>query len=121
MDKFTHIKVPILNDEYWITVCWGDWGETAKKYIRSITEPNMDFGGIEASRAMFYASTNFSFMPVILMCIPLKDKHFFSSLAHESVHVINELWKHLEEPSKEEVFAYSVGAIVYAVERQVRK
>ena len=120
-DKFRHIKVPILNDEYYVTVCWGDWGTVAQKYIRSITEPTLDMCDISHSRAIYFAHTGFAYMPVILMCIPAKDKHFYSSLAHEAVHVINELWKHIEEPSKEEVFAYSGGAIVHAVERELKK
>lgn len=121
MEKLRHIKVPILNDEYWVTVVWGDWGTAGQKYIRSITEPCLDMCGIENSRAIYFAHTGFAYMPVILMCIPSKDKHFYASLAHEAVHVINELWKHIEEPSKEEVFAYSVGAIVHAVERELKK
>lgn len=121
MDKFRQIRVPILNDEYWVTVCWGEWTPEAEIVIKGLTEGNADTCNVQNQRGLFWAHEGWKYQPVIYITLPVHDSKFFSTLSHEAVHCINALWDKLEEPSKEEVFAYSVGAIVAAVEREVRK
>lgn len=119
-DKFTHIKVPILNDEYWATVCWGECDADAWKFLKDNTDDSANPCDIDGRGAM-WAHEGWKYQPVIYISLPISDTRFFSTLAHEACHCINVLWEKLGERSKEELFAYSVGAIVYAVEKEVRK
>ena len=118
-EPFVHIKVPILNDEYFVVVCWGSI-KVAKKFIIANTEPTVDLRRLPKSRGMCWSIFPFDYMPLIYINLPVTSKYFFSSLSHEAVHAINAIWKGIEEPSKEEVYAYSVAAIVYAVEKKVK-
>jgi hypothetical protein len=119
VDKFTHIKVPILNDEYWVTVCWGECDAEAWRILKTLTDGCADPCDIDGRGAM-WAHQGWKYQPVIYICESTTSARFFSTLAHESAHCINALWDKLGERSKEEIFAYSVGAIVYAVEKQVK-
>jgi len=119
MDTFTHIEVPILNDEYRVVVCWGRWAD-AQKFITRHTDGQADFCDMDNDRGLCWFVDNFSYMPIIYITIPPKDKRFYSTLAHESCHAINAMWKKLGEESRDEIFAYSVGAIVGAVEKKLK-
>ena len=116
--KFDSIKVPILNDEYYVVVCWGDQG-TAKKYITKHTSGAAEFCELDDDRGTCWFNEDFTYMPIIY--INLKDRRFYGTLAHEACHAINAMWKRLGEASRDEIFAYSVGAIVGAVEKRVKR
>jgi hypothetical protein len=119
--KFTHIKIPILNSEYWVVVIWGDpkkmWKFARKKY-KDITIPP-DWFEPEHSRG--HVMSRKDYCPMIVMHIGPDDKHFWATLAHEAVHAIDVIWSMIEEHHhRHEVFAHSVGAVVAAVEAKLR-
>ena len=118
-EPFVHIKVPILNDDFYVTVCWGNL-KAAKKYIVSITDQETKFPLTRAT-ARYWSIASFVYMPVIYINLPVGDERFLSSLAHEAVHTINAIWDYIQESSKDEVYAYSIGAIVHAVTKQLKE
>ena len=117
--EFQSVKVPILNNEYYVTVVWGNL-EKAKTYILSITDNKADFCDMGNLRGVMFAVEDFSYQPVIYLVLSPEDDKFYSTLAHEATHAVKCIWDKLEEAYVGEIFAYSVGAIVGAVEKQVK-
>jgi len=120
MKKFNHIRVPILNDEYWVDVVWGgkpeDWWKFSRKKFKDVTIPLSWF---DDKRGQVLRRKDFN--PLIVMQISQDDKHFWATLAHEAVHAIDEIWEMISENAKRhEVFAHSVGAVVAAVEKKIK-
>jgi len=116
-NPLVHIKVSILNDDFYVTVCWGNLKE-AEKYIVSITDQETKVD-MARSYARYWSIASFVYMPVIYVNLPVGDERFHSSLAHEAVHAINAIWEYIGEESKDEIYAHSIGAIVHAVDKEL--
>ena len=106
--KMHEIKVPILNDEYYVYIIWGD----LKKCVAFI---NIMFGEsfkenlFENKRGKFFYNFNENIVPVIWL---RESDEMVATLAHEAVHAINYTFDFIGETESNEVFAHSVGAIV---------
>ena len=119
MNDFQSVKVPILNDEYYVTVVWGDLAQ-AQSYILSQTNNKADFCDIQNLRGILFAVEDFSYQSVIYITLPIDSDRFYSTLAHEANHAVKCIWDKVEEAYIGEIFAYSVGTIVYAVEKVIK-
>ncbi len=109
------VKVNILNTEYKAYVIWGKPKE-AKDYINSYFESDFELSEFSDCRGKcFYRK---GFHPTVW--VNDKDR-FWATLAHEAIHAINYIWEFVREENRDEVFAHSVGAIVWAVENYKRK
>lgn len=120
--KLNHVKVLILNHEYWVDVIWGDpykmWKFARRKY-NDVTIPR-DWFTEPDCRGQVLRRANYN--PLVVLYIDPNNNHFWSTLAHESCHAIDEIWEMIKENAKRhEVFAHSVGAVVAAVERKVKQ
>ncbi len=104
------MKIPILNNEYSVIVCWGDV-ETIRKVVRAWHKGYADMvGGLENNRGMCYYKHGHH--PIIAMpCFP-KTAEQIGTLSHEAVHAVNHIFEAIQEHSRDELFAHSVGAIV---------
>lgn len=104
------IKIPILNDEYSVIVCWGSV-QTIKKVVKAWHKGDADVVmWLENNRGVCYYK--FGHHPIIAMpCFP-KTSAQIGTLAHEAVHAVKYILDAIQEKSTDEVFAHSVGAIV---------
>ncbi len=104
------IIIPILNNEYHVTVCWGDL-----KYIKRVikdaghtfTDEDLDWA---TCRGRFF-STSYR-QGVIALPHKPKTGEEIGTLTHEAVHAVFDIFEWIEEKNYDEVFAHSVGAIV---------
>lgn len=106
------IVVPILNDEYKVVVCWGgeNWIE---KVLTSWGHENIHLLDLENMRGQTFWTKDCA--PVIVLRHRPKTGEEIGALAHEAVHAVSWIFDRIEEESRSEVFAHSVGAIVRKV------
>lgn len=118
--KLNHVKAIVLNEEYWVDVIWGGTLKQQQKFaIQKFCDDSIPMSMFGSGRGSVLRRPEYN--PLIVMNITPKDKHFWATLAHESVHAIDEIWKMIEENAeRHEVFAHSVGAVVAAVEKKLR-
>ena len=104
------LKIPILNNEYSVIVCWGSV-QTIKKIVKAYYKDGADMvGGLENNRGICYYK--YGYHPIIaLPCFP-KTGEQIGTLAHEAVHAVNHIFEAIQEPNRDELFAHSVGAVV---------
>jgi len=114
--KLEKITVPILNDEYKVYVLMGDKKE-AEKFVSSYHKHDCHIG--EWFRGIFFYQSGYH--PVIYLNLRKNDDHFWATLAHEATHVVKQIFDEIGEHESNEIFAHSVGAIVYAVEKHLKK
>ena len=107
------IKVPILNDEYKVIVCWGD-SEQIEKVLKFYGhKPEQTKSSLLNNRGVcFYHD---SFHPIIALPEKPKTAEQIGTLAHESVHAIEDIFLKISQPIGGELFAHSVGAVVRKV------
>jgi hypothetical protein len=120
MDKFTHINVPILNNEYFVLVAWGEQ-KKAIPWLKKAGDIHTTPKDLEGGRGHWWASNSWHCVPVIYINIPVKDDRFYATVSHESVHAINQIWEYIGEDCKHEAYAHCVAAIVEAVTKEIRK
>lgn len=102
------IKIPVLNNEYYVIVIFGDSNVVGKCLKRNgFKDTNGDY---EGNRGLTYYESDCH--PVIALPRKPKTAEEFGTLAHEAVHAVKDIFDHIEEKSIDEVFAHSVGAIV---------
>jgi len=120
-NKFTHLRIPILNDDYFVDVCWGDKKKILKYLRYKFDDPDIPSWELsdDTSRGKTFARKGYN--PAIWIALKDNDHHFFATLAHEACHAIDAIWEHIGEKVKDEVFAHSVGAIVATVELKIKK
>lgn len=108
--KLKTIKVPILNDEYFVYVLLGNKKQVVEwvngYYEESYSEKSLDVRGKTFYQRGLYPS----------IWVGTED-HFWATLAHEAIHAVQYIFDEIGEGRTDEVFAHSVGAIVYAVEK----
>jgi len=114
--KLKVTKVPILNSEYSVYILQGK-KEKAFSWIKSYYgKSDISINDFEGFRGrVFY---HHGYFPVIYL---ISTRHKYATLAHEAVHAINYIWEDIGEKCKEEVYAHSVGAIVFAIENKGKK
>lgn len=117
--KIQVVEIPILNAEYWVYVVMGKPNEVIKYMQKHFEDAYISLDEIQNYRGRTYH--RLSYNPVIHMIIGPKNKHFHSTLAHEAIHAINYLWDAIGEKSHDEVFAHSVGAVVYEVDKFLKE
>ena len=111
-EKIEKIKIPILNDEYFVYVLFGNEMKVCDWLRGYFDDRKLDLDDFQGFRARCYYKKGC--YPVIYC---LSKKHLYASLAHEAIHAVNYIWRDIGETEKEEVYAHSIGAIVYAVEK----
>lgn len=106
------IVIDILNNEYKVVVCWGsdNW---VKKVLTSWQHEQLNLLDLENMRGQTFWTKDCA--PVIVLRHRPKTGEEIGTLAHESVHAISWIFDRIEEESRGEVFAHSVGAIVRKV------
>ena len=115
-----YIRVPILNSEYWVDIYWNCNEKKALEIAReNFEDENINRNDLRDLRG--WSMCRPKYCPMIWLNLPAGDKHFFSTLAHEACHAVDDIWTAVGEGQSHEVYAHSVGAIVFAVESKVRK
>ncbi len=117
---FHHIRVRILNEDYFVDVCWGDPVEACAFARAKFEDREIKLDVFEDKRGLTVYRKHYN--PMIFVSTEYcskrcSEKHFFATLAHEAVHAVCDIWGKVEENTTGEVFAHSVGAVVAAVER----
>ena len=113
--KYHYLEVPILNNEYWVYVIWGDKDRCIKflkKHFEDVYFTEADFDGIRGK-----CFSRKGYHPVIYLVDP---KHW-GTVAHEACHAVQRIWDYIGEESFGEVYAASVGAIVRRVSDYLQK
>ena len=107
------IVIPILNDEYKVVVCWGK-PEEIKRIMKLWHHKIMDGEkDLENRRGVcFYAKDAH---PIIALPHYPKTAEEIGTLAHEAVHVVEDIFVKVQENPQGEIFAHSVGAVVRGV------
>jgi hypothetical protein len=111
----TEIVIPILNTEFQTIVCWGD-----EKFISSVLQKwGYTAGTLGRNRGKCFHHPERH--PVIALPRRPVTPDQLSVLAHEAVHAVDAIFRHIGEKSTGEVFAYSVGAVVRETLLKCRK
>jgi hypothetical protein len=110
------VIVPILNDEYYVVVCWGNAKEVEKIlkrwYYTNYENPDMDTRGL-----CFW---NTGCFPVIALPRKPKTSEELATLAHEACHAVENIFDKIGEPIGGEIFAHSVGSVVRITMEQIK-
>jgi len=114
--KLIIIEIPILSNEYFVWVIWGE--EKAKlKWLRfHFDDDAIDSDDWENQRGLTHTRKDYT--PVINMNI---KKEFYATLAHEAVHAVDFIFNEIGDNNRYELFAHCVGAVVRAVEKYKNK
>lgn len=121
MDKFTHIKVPILNEEYFVLVSWGNQKDAIPWLLENTGFDDITKKFLNTGRGHYFKSELYHCLPIIYVNVPVKGTEFWATLSHESTHAIECIWKHIGEDGHYEVYAHSCAAIVRAVSKELDK
>jgi len=114
------LKIPILNNEYYVIVCVGQPKEVMKftrKHFEDKEIPEKEF--TDDTRGKSFSRKGYP--PLLYIKLKSSDTDFFGTLAHEAVHAVQNIWEIIGEENHGEVFAYSVGAIVRETARFIKK
>jgi len=104
------LKISILNNEYSVIVCWGNDKEIFK-VVKRWHEGNADLmSSLNERRGVCFYKHGCH--PIIALPRYPKTAEEIGTLAHETVHAINYIFEAVEEQSRDEIFAHSVGAVV---------
>ena len=110
--KNTVIRIPILNDEYKVIVCWGSdkfCTSVGKKYHYKNTKVTL----FEDNRGMTWKERgNF---PIIVIHGYPKQPWEFGTLAHEAYHAVKYIMRDIGETEADEFIGHSIGVIVRMV------
>lgn len=115
---YKELTAAILNDEYCVHIFLGD----AEKAYRVLKEwyPDIDsFESFKSNRG--YSCYKDEFQPSIWTGLEPDDPHFYATLSHEAVHVIDDMFNEIGEKEAPEIYAHCVAAVVAKVEQWVKK
>ncbi len=108
------IRIPILNDEYSVIVCWGDI-----KYIEGVLKAwGHGLDGMKSKTFIHSRGATFYYEnchPIIVLIRKPKTPEEIGTLAHEACHAVVNIFNKISELEYDEVFAHSVGAVVRKV------
>jgi len=121
MDKFTHIKVPILNNEYFVLVAWGEQKKAIPWLTKTTGWDDITKKLLSTARGHYWESKLWHCLPIIYVNVPIKGMEFQATLAHEAIHAVECIWKHIGEDSHYEVYTHSCAAILRAVNKEIDK
>lgn len=112
------VKVPILNDEYSVIVCWGSPEKIAKTlkrwyYPKDAYDTSFTNDSMQNRRGVTYYHSKCH--PVIALPSKPKTNAEIGTLAHEAVHAIEDIFEKIQQPIGGELFAHSIGAVVRGV------
>ncbi len=115
--KAREVRIDILNSEYKVIVVFGGAKEIGKvlkayHYPEDITHYDLEQMLTDMRGRTFYHKSCY---PVIALPKRPKTPEQVATLAHEAVHAIQHIFESIGEPSRDEVFAHSVGAVVRKV------
>lgn len=105
------IKVPILNDEYFVYVIWGDLKKCIA-YINKVFGEHFEEDEFKNKKGKCFYSFYKHDCPLAPVIWLKESDEMVATLAHEAVHAMNETFEYIGETESSEVFAHSVGAIV---------
>lgn len=106
------IVIPILNNEYKVIVCWGD-AKRIRQVLYNWHYPVEEIDFTTALEGMRGRAFSHKYChPVIALYTKPKTPEQIGTLAHEAVHAVECIFQAVSEPSRDELFAHSVGAIV---------
>lgn len=115
------VVIPILNNEYKVVVCWGK-----SKYINKVLKEHghKDIDGTEEldkkeTRGLCF--TTDGCWPVICLPVFPNKPDQIGTLAHESIHAMEQIYERIGETTKGEIFAHSIGAIVRTTLKRGKK
>lgn len=112
--KKRSIAIPILNDEYKVIVCWGDFAVVRRTMNAwGFPVPLVESKDIEWMRGVTFYSSDCH--PLIALPRYPKTATEIGTLAHEATHAIINIFDKISERSFDEAFAHSVGAVVRGV------
>lgn len=108
-----YLRVPILNDEYAVIVCWGTSSEVGKAlrrwhYPKEEHEAAVNWLGDTMRGLCFYRS---DCHPVVALPAVPKTAAEIGTLAHEATHAVCHLMEKMGADD-DELRAHSVGAVV---------
>lgn len=111
--KLVKIRIPILNDEYFVWVVWGK-DEVVEKWLNRWYDNSkkIDYEIFKKNRGVCYYHPDYN--PVIVI---RTKKEFYATLSHEAVHAINQIFNFVGDNNRYELFAHCVGAVVRKVEK----
>lgn len=112
------VVVSILNDEYVVHVHWCNASQILRIARRHFEDEEITKSWFEGVRGKTMKKKSYN--SLIWIDLPITDKHFLSTVAHEAVHAVNFIWEDIGEEIKDEAYAHSVAAIVHAVEKKMR-
>ena len=119
MKNITVVEVPILNEEYWVYVVWGEIAKVVKYMQKHFEDVYIEEPEFENYRGRTWHRVHFN--PVIHMHLEPGDKHFWGTLAHEATHAVDYIWETIGETHYGEAYSHGVGAVVHAVEAHLIK
>ena len=106
--KNIEIQIPILNNEYEVSVLWGD-----RSFLKDHIGKRFKKGDLKKNVGITYTKKNKP--PVIALRGYPETPEEVSVLAHESAHAVRHIFRTIKEKKGEEIFAHSVGAVVRGV------
>ena len=114
-----YIKIPILNDQYFVIFVSGKQNRV-QKILKKFHYPDYDdpdvIGRFEKSQGITFLRDECH--PVIAMPAPPLEPAEIATLAHEAVHGVGYIFEHIGERLDGEAFAHSIGAVVRTVLQQ---
>ena len=116
------IKIPILNNEYKVVVCWGK-SDYILKILKDYHYEDVDLRyvneALENRRGVTFRKDRC--FPVIALPKKPHSPEQIGSLAHEACHAVKEIFDYIQEREIDEVFAHSVGAVVREVLKSTKE
>jgi hypothetical protein len=103
------VRVPILNDEYWVIVCWGEPSEI-NKVLKDYHYPG-DVRMVEW-RVRGACFSREACHPVVALPAPPRTTTEIATLCHEAIHAACHVLDTVDAKIDGEILAHSVGAIV---------
>jgi hypothetical protein len=104
------VRVPILNDEYAVIVCWGTAEEIGKVLRRHEYPDAAHLADCISGRGSCYYRDGCR--PIVAIHNPPKTPAEYGTLAHEAAHAVSNVMGAIGAKFEDEVFAHSVGAVV---------
>lgn len=104
------IVIPVFNDQYKVIFTWGNWRRVAQSYHHQIS-PGEDV--LEDRHGVTLSM--YGLHPLIIMPRFPKTPDEYSTLAHEAVHAIEDIFTYMGAKTEGEIFAYCVGSVVRVV------
>ena len=114
------IIVPILNTAFKVTVCWGTDDFVDKVGQKWGYQKGKVYNPKGINDGLTFYHTDEPPHPIIVLRGKPKTPEQIGILVHEAVHAIEVTFKYIKEQSRDEVYAYSIEAIIKEVLNEKR-